>query len=664
MWMALGLIQPQGRKSMEDIGYGYFDDLVSRSFFEAQNGSYFMHDAIHELARSIAAVECVRLEDDRQNTTFSKKARHSLFSCSNTMDTSFEQLYGFKSLRTLLVLEGYKPRTRPIPNDLFLKLKFLRVLDLQRRDIDKLPSSIENLQQLRYLCLSRTGIKALPSSLTRLRGLEMLKLKYCTELSHLPVDVTNLINLRHLEVNSSLILDIARIGKLTHLQKLAEFLVRRSNGFRITELKHMVELRGHLRISGLENVTSGDEAVEAMLSAKSSLSSLELVWCNESLIGGQSIQQDVLRGLHSHVELRELIIKGYSGFRFPGWLGSSSLSSLHTIQLSNCNKCMLLPPLGQLPFLKRLDIDGLLAVTHIGQEILGQGEIVGFPSLNVLVLQDMPYLVEWSMAEGQGVLPCITEIQVSECPKLRGPPPVSPTVNRLTISEAGLNCLPQLKKTSTTTARTALSSLYVYECSSLKSLSNGLLSQELSSLRELTIANCEELVSLPMDGFKLLVSLKNLHIYNCPKLKCGLPEAIDLLPESLEDLRISSCSTELINPILKCLSRLTSLTHLNLTDCSQLNHFPEEAQLPNMLKFLVFWNCANLWWLPPLLYVSGLESLVISNCPSVSCLPEEGLPAELQELCINGCPLLIDLLEDDSGREWDKIAPVSKVEID
>ena len=48
----------------------------------------------------------------------------------------------------------------------------------------------------------------------------------------------------------------------------------------------------------------------------------------------------------------------------------------------------------------------------------------------------------------------------------------------------------------------------------------------------------------------------------------------------------------------------------------------------------------------------------------MSHLPEEGLPVELQELCINGCPLLTDLLEDDSGREWAKIAHVSKVEID
>ena len=210
------------------------------------------------------------------------------------------------------------------------------------------------------------------------------------------------------------------------------------------------------------------------------------------------------------------------------------------------------------------------------------------------------------MAEGQGVLPCVTKIQISECPKLRGLPPVPPTVNRLTVSEVGVNCLPQLKKASANTC-TMLSSLYVHECSRLKSLRNGLLSQELNSLRELTIANCEELVSLPMDCFKPLVSLRNLHIYDCPKLTCGLPEAKDLLPGSLEDLRISAWRTELINPMLKCLSSLTSLTHLNLTDCSQLGHFPEETRLPNMLKFLVFWNCANIWWLPPLLHVSALR---------------------------------------------------------
>ncbi|XP_039114621.1 putative disease resistance protein RGA3 [Dioscorea cayenensis subsp. rotundata] len=669
MWMALGFIQHQGRKRMEDVGYSYFDELVSRSFFQAQKGNYVMHDAIHDLAQSISIGECVRLEDKLQND-MTDKALHSSFSCSHTMHTSFVPFYRFNRLRTLLLLQGYKSSTGLIPDDLFMRLKFLRVLDLNRRDIDELPNSIGNLDQLRYLGLSGTGIRALPSSISKLYNLQTLRLKHCNELSRLPRGITGLVNLRHLEANRLLISEIAGIGKLTCLQKLGEFNVRQRMGFHITELKDMTELRGHLCISDLENVISGEEAREAMLNAKASLTSLELIWSEEIHVASleECIQVEVLRYLQPQNEIRELSIKGYSGFLFPDWLGSSSLSSLHTIHLSNCKNSKFLPPLGQLPFLRYLDIGGMDSVTHIGQEFLG---FEGFPSLIELVLEDMPCLEEWVIAQGEGVFPCITEIQIRECPELRELPQLPPTLMKLTVLEAGVSCLPQLKtaisssssSSSSAAAAAALSYMYIHDCPNLTSLRNGLLSQELKSLRELTIANCEELVSLPMDLFKPLVSLKNLHIYNCPKVSCSFQEATGLLPASLEDLRISSCSVELINPMLKCLGSLTTLRHLKICDYSELNYFPKETRLPDMLKLLTLCNCANLLCLPPLLHVSGLETLVISDCP-LAMLPVDGLPAELQELHIDGCPVLKNLLEQDDGREWAKIVHVPKVVID
>ncbi|KAJ0974659.1 hypothetical protein J5N97_016624 [Dioscorea zingiberensis] len=662
MWMALGFVQPRGRKRMEDIGYSYFDELVSRSFFQAHKGNYVMHDAIHDLAQSISIDECVRLEDELQADR-TDKALHSSFSCSHSMQTSFEPFYKFKRLRTLLLLQGYKSVTDLIPDDLFLKLKFLRVLDLNRRDIKKVPESIGNLHQLRYLSLSGTGIETLPSSISKLYNLQTLRLKHCNELSQLPRGVTNLINLRHLEASSLLVSEIAGIGKLTCLQKLGEFTVRRRMGFGITELKDMTELQGNLCISNLENVASGEDACNAKLNTKVSLTSIELVWSEKTHVVSSegSFQEEVLRYLQPHREIKELTIKGYSGLHFPDWIGSSSLSSLHTIHLSNCKNGKFLPSLGQLPFLKYLDIGGMNSVTHIGQEFLGSGEVRGFPSLNEIVLDDLPCLEEWCIAEGEGMFPCISEIQVSECPKLRELPRLPPTVTRLTLSEAGVICLPELK-TSTSSAA-ALSSMYIHDCPNLTSLRTGLLSQELNSLKELTIANCEELVSLPMDCFKPLVSLRNLHIYNCPKLTCTFQQTKRLLPGSLEDLRISKCNPELIISMLKCSESLTSLTQLNISNCSELNYFPEE-ELPRMLKFLVLQDCANLRLLPPLKHVSNLESLVIKHCPLVM-LPEVGgLPAKLQELHIFGCPLLKNMFEKDGGRERVKIAHVPKVQID
>lgn len=178
IWMALGFIQPQRRKSLEDIGSSYFDELVSRSFFQSHKGNYVMHDAIHDLAQSISIGECHRLEDEVREK-ISEKTRHLSFSCTNSMPTLFEPFYKFEKLRTLLLLRGYKSKISPIPKDFFLKLQFLHVLELSRRDIEELPNSIGNLIQLRYLGLGGTGIKTLPSSIGGLCNLQTLKLKYC-----------------------------------------------------------------------------------------------------------------------------------------------------------------------------------------------------------------------------------------------------------------------------------------------------------------------------------------------------------------------------------------------------------------------------------------------------------------------------------------------------
>jgi hypothetical protein len=50
IWMALGFIQPQGSRRMEDIGSSYFDELVNMSFFQHHKDGYVMHDAVHDLA--------------------------------------------------------------------------------------------------------------------------------------------------------------------------------------------------------------------------------------------------------------------------------------------------------------------------------------------------------------------------------------------------------------------------------------------------------------------------------------------------------------------------------------------------------------------------------------------------------------------------------------
>ncbi|KAK3120587.1 hypothetical protein QOZ80_9AG0690450 [Eleusine coracana subsp. coracana] len=61
----------------------------------------------------------------------------------------------------------------------------------------------------------------------------------------------------------------------------------------------------------------------------------------------------------------------------------------------DCKSCVHLPPVGQLPNLKHLKIKGATAVTKIGSEFFGY-QIVAFPKLEGLLIEDMPNWEEWT----------------------------------------------------------------------------------------------------------------------------------------------------------------------------------------------------------------------------------------------------------------------------
>ena len=107
LWMAEGLIQPsEGDKQMEDLGSEYFQDLLSRSFFQQSSmmklqfempwryhleyhssmkkPRFVMHDLIKDLAQRVAGDICFRIEDGiwgHNGRRLPKKARHSSYLC-------------------------------------------------------------------------------------------------------------------------------------------------------------------------------------------------------------------------------------------------------------------------------------------------------------------------------------------------------------------------------------------------------------------------------------------------------------------------------------------------------------------------------------------------------------------------------------------------------
>jgi len=334
LWMAEDLVKAAKKgKTLEEVGHEYFDDLVSRCFFQSTSrscGDYFvMHDLMHDLATFIGGEFYFRAEELGKETKINRKTRHLSFTRFSEPVSDIEDFETVKFSRTFLLI-NYKDspfNNEKAPYIVVSMLKYLRVLSFCGfKSLFVLPDSIGELIHLRYLNLSLTSIETLPESLCNLCNLQTLKLLFCSNLTQLPMVMQNLLNLRHLEICDSPIKEMPkRMGKLNQLQKLNLYIVGKHKENSIKELGGLQNLHGSFFIDKLENVTKGEEASEARIMDKKHINHLSLKWSigNDNNIDFQ-IELDVLRKLLPHQDLQTLSITGYKGTRFPEWVGNFS----------------------------------------------------------------------------------------------------------------------------------------------------------------------------------------------------------------------------------------------------------------------------------------------------------------------------------------------------
>ncbi|KAL7170033.1 hypothetical protein ACSBR2_034975 [Camellia fascicularis] len=183
--------------------------------------------------------------------------------------------------------------------------------------------------------------------------------------------------------------------------------IKKQQGSRIKELGNLIHLGGKLCISGIENVVDPLDARWVCLNDKQGIDVLTMVWSSESLDGlrNEMVEIEVLDILQPHKKLKELYIRGYHCLRFPIWTGDPLFSNMVCMKLQNCKNCTSLPPLGQLPSLKDLHIEGMSAVKHVGYEFYGQHCAKPFPSLETLLSHLLissqqsliHFLLEWTV---------------------------------------------------------------------------------------------------------------------------------------------------------------------------------------------------------------------------------------------------------------------------
>ncbi|CAK9176458.1 unnamed protein product [Ilex paraguariensis] len=658
LWMAEGFLpQSEGMKCMEELGNNCFNELLSRSFFQRSGGmesKFVMHDLLNDLAQYVVGKICFWLDDSiesNEQCKISQKARHLAFIRHHYEEYKrFKSLHGLRSVRTFLPVPVYKSYnwarfylSNSILVELLPKLRYLRILSLSGYYINQLPNSIGDLKHLRYLNLSATSIEWLPESVCALHNLQTLLLRGCNALCKLPTDIGNLVNLRHLDNSDTVNLQEMPLGisKLTSLQTLPKIIVCKNGGLRLRDLKNMLLLRGMLSIVGLENVMDVRDADDANLSSKQNIHELELIW--SSGIGGsqnEELQVNMLDILRPNRELKCLKIGFYRGSTFPSWIGDPSLSKTVRIDLRDCTNCVSLPPLGQLPILKELHIQGMHAVKSIGAEFYGVGSALEtrFPSLETLSFEGMPEWEEWSCGnagEFVGHLPRLHELTMVHCPKL-----VSVSLLRLlslrkltiiSCSEAVLKSFSEL---------TSLNTLKIWNISGLTHLQEEF-THFLVSLQVLELGDCDMLVTLLKGGItpQHLSHLQCLHVEGCSQLVCLVEEA-QMLHCNLESLEVHDCDR--LERLPTGLKNHTSLKKLTIRKCPKLVSFPE-ASLPPMLRSLSIRDCSSLESLPN--YNSCLEELHLWNCSSLRSLPMDTFPSTIKSIYIKDCMNLDSISE-------------------
>ncbi|KAF8722300.1 hypothetical protein HU200_022613 [Digitaria exilis] len=738
MWVSQGLIySDRVAMRLEDIGGEFFDELVHRCFFYSIGSNrYVIHKSMQELARAVAMSRFFMITETSGDVP--QEVRHLTIRTSNLSklksDLALEILpspdhHFLQRVRTILFHADFSESDDflDILGNIFSMAKSMRVLGLSCASLTYLPPEIGQLRRLRYLNLSGNKMIDLPETLCLLYHLQVLDVSRNSPSLHPPNGITSLIHLRHLYATEVFLSSIGDIKSLSNLQQLDVFCV--GGSMQIDTLRRMTQLRGKFSIRDLRQVDAS-EVSKGMLKGMQYLNALQLSW---NICDGQtkdvSKDEDVLECLQPHDNLRNLEIMGYGGVKFPSWLikASSSLSNVTSMYLIDCMNCKTLPPLHVLPSLEVLEIRRMPSVSKVSV-IPQRSDHELFPKLKRLVFEGMTHCTEWLTGKSKSrstTFPCLCELEIRNCPKLTNFPDIPLSLIAMILENVGLHTLPRIsdKQPSTEEALEAtskngrwtsrLTTLRVHQCHGLRSLATSLLQQQhlLKSLEFLSIMNCDNVICDIPDGFKDLTALREVSLYDCPKMlvdkfhtsvrtmeisECFVSQGgwvdEDPILFSVWNLKITGCShvrSDQVSKIdqLDWLSSLLNVCNLHLEN-TLLLRLTMFNQLPSLeileidgcdtffadlsdfawlerLQVLSIRNCREMCRLPEnLCTLPMLEELCVENCPAIEALPDNGLPPSLKRLSICNCgPRLIErCLDDELDRP--KIALIAVVYID
>ncbi|CAD6268058.1 unnamed protein product [Miscanthus lutarioriparius] len=431
-------------------------------------------------------------------------------------------------------------------------------------------------------------------------------------------------------------IDIKNLQSLMIFGEYSRLHLNESVGFELGELGKLEVLGGELKISGLENVRTSQEAEEAKLMEKRNLVKLGLVWNRNQESTGDDVLflekagDDILDSLKPHSNIRRLCIVNHGGSVGPSWLCSNiiymrNLETLHLESVSWAN----LPPIGQMYHLRKLKLKNILGISQIGPDFFGGTTEKSFTHLMEVQFYDMPDLVEWVGGANCHLFSRLEKISCTDCPMLttllisgwpisstEGNTKWFPSLRDLHILRCPKLCLPPMPHTLMV-SRIYTDCLFYYRTKLDIRNPSELVFHNLGDVERLTIqdASCFSFMDL-----QKLHSLGHIEVSRCEETFLrGLDDGVVLHQVQSLKLEHFSLTRKSLSNLFECFPALSSLDVRALSDEDHeevVLQFPPSSSLRNVR----FVGCKNLI-LPVdeeegvgFCGISSLESVAIINC--------------------------------------------------
>ncbi|CAO2822120.1 unnamed protein product [Amaranthus hypochondriacus] len=623
---------------------------------------YKMHNLVYEFIKIVSKPELYLVDETNVDEIHGVDILHSCFIVDYSWDKAPSWLLNdAKNLQSLIFLPRrlYDYADIRELHEIFLRLRWLRVLDLVAVNCIDLPNSLGDLKDIRYLRLGVSS-EVLPTSVCRLVNLQTLDLRHSC-VTKLTQDFCNLSSLRFLFTGDKLIDIPFNFGKLTYLQMLDVFIIGENN--ELDALDSLKNLVGKLTIRHEKHHEKDEfKKVIRVLEDNTQLTHIALIWSTSyasaaatSTTGVASIEFNCLT-LPRH--LKSLEVYRWKGALFPHQ-SMDRLKNLTSIHIQDCSECKDLTQLKTLPCLKSLQIWDLNVLEYIDDTShdLHSCAIQFFPSLESLILVNLPKLkgytstmMESSHPQPQvKTLPSLIRLTLSHCSKMISMPlcdsleslmaqniqhkllkqfMLSPKLRKLEI--VSIN---QLDSTLNVRGLYHLESLTIRRCPQLQTLS---LRYYHTSLQRLEIHECEGLVHIKTDR---LNNLSTLEIKRCSNLTWE-PQDSTRIWEGIKSLKLINTSFNL-DSLHLCFPNLNTLS---LHSFYTLRNLPISIGKLTQLEWLAFRNFPLLTTLPKSLgNLSIIKRIDIQSCPRLQQIPKSF--AQLKSLHLVIQSNMLDLVE-------------------